>query len=58
MARTEAGLPAGIRVTDHISLGVLTSSVPLDVVHAVLQDTQRASLRERTLLVGNGDRVR
>ena len=49
MARTEAGLPAGIRVTDHISLGVLTASVPLDLVHAVLQETQRASLRERML---------
>ncbi len=49
MARTEAGLPAGIRVTDHISLGVLTASVPLDAVHAVLQETQRASRRERTL---------
>ena len=49
MARTEAGLPVGIRVTDHISLGVLTASVPLDVVHAVLQETQRASLRERVL---------
>ena len=49
MARTEAGLPAGIRVTDHVSLGVLTASVPLDVVHAVLQETRRASLRERSL---------
>ena len=49
MARTAAGLPAGIRVTDHISLGVLTASVPLDVVHAVLQETQRASERERVL---------
>ena len=49
MARTEAGLPVGIRVTDHISVGVLTASVPLDVVHAVLQETQRASERERVL---------
>ncbi len=49
MARTEAGLPAGIRVTDHISLGVLSASVPLDVVHAVLQATDRASERERAL---------
>ena len=49
MTRTEAGLPAGIRVTDHISLGVLTASVLLDTVHAVFQETQRASLRERTL---------
>ena len=49
MAGTEATLPAGIRVTDHISLGVLTASVPLDVVHAVLQATERASERERAL---------
>ena len=49
MAGTEATLPAGIRVTDHISLGVLTASVPLDVVHAVLQATDRASERERAL---------
>ena len=49
MARTEAGLPAGIRVTDHISLGVLTASVPLDDVHAVLRETERASERERAL---------
>ena len=49
MARTEAGLPAGIRVIDHISVGVLTASVPLDVVRAVLQETQRASERERVL---------
>ena len=49
MARSEAGLPAGIRVTDHITLGVLTASVPLDTVRAMLQETQRASLRERTL---------
>jgi hypothetical protein len=49
MARTEAGFPAGIRVTDHIALGVLTASVPVDVVHAVLQETARASERERAL---------
>ena len=49
MAGTEATLPGGIRVADHISLGVLTASVPLDVVHAVLQETDRASERERAL---------
>ena len=49
MARTTAGVPAGTRLTDHISLGVLTASVPLDVVHAVLQATDRASERERAL---------
>jgi Insertion element 4 transposase N-terminal len=36
-------------VTDHITLGVLTASVPLDVVHAVLSETQPARLRERVL---------
>ena len=35
MARSEAGLAAGIRVTDHITLGVLTASVPLDTVRAM-----------------------
>ncbi len=49
MAGTEARLPGGIRVTDHIRLGVVTASVPQDVVHAVLQATDRASERERAL---------
>jgi hypothetical protein len=49
VARTEAGLTGGIRVTDHVSLGVLTASVPLDVVHAVLQETELTSERERAL---------
>ena len=49
MAGTEATLPGGIRVTDHISLGVVTASVPVDVVHAVLHETDRASERERAL---------
>ena len=30
MARTVAGLPAGTRLTDHISLGVLTARMPLE----------------------------
>ena len=49
MAGTEATLPGGIRVTDHISLGVLTASVPLAVVQAVLHETDRVSERERAL---------
>jgi hypothetical protein len=49
MARTVAGLPAGTRLTDHISLGVLTASVPIETVHAVLAQTGRASQRERDL---------
>lgn len=49
MARTAAGLPPGTRLTDHISLGVLTASVPIETVHEVLERTGRASQRERAL---------
>ena len=49
MARTAAELPAGIRLTDHISLGVLTTQVPLDLVAQVLFETDRCSERERDL---------
>lgn len=49
MARTAAELPAGIRLTDHISLGVLTTQFPMDVVEQVLFETERFSEREREL---------
>ncbi len=49
MARTAAGLPPGTRLTDHVSLGVLTASVPIETVRAVLASTGRASQRERDL---------
>lgn len=49
MARTVATLPPGSRLTDHISLGVLTKSFPLDKVQAVLAATGKTSLREREL---------
>ena len=49
MARTAAELPAGIRLTDHISLGVLTTQFPMDVVEQVLFETERFSQRERDL---------
>jgi len=49
MARTAAGLPAGTRLTDHISLGVLTAQFPLEVVEQVLFETERLSQRERDL---------
>jgi len=49
MARTLAGLPAGTRLTDYISLGVLTANFPIEVVHEVLAQTGRASERERAL---------
>jgi len=49
MARTAAELPAGSRITDYISLGVITRSVPRQVVDEVLAETGRASQREREL---------
>ena len=49
MARVPAGLPAGIRLSDHISLGVIARTFPLDRVREVLVETGRASERERDL---------
>jgi Insertion element 4 transposase N-terminal/Transposase DDE domain len=49
MARTVATLPAGSRITDYISLGVIARFFPLEKVHAVLEKTGRASRRERDL---------
>ena len=42
MARTPAGLPAGIRLSDHISLGVIARTFPPDRVREVLVETGRA----------------
>ncbi len=49
MARTAAALPAGTRLTDFVSLGVLTARFPIETVHEVLARTDRASKRERAL---------
>src|ERR671927_865891 len=49
MARAAAGLPAGIRVSDHISLGVIARTFPIEEVRRVLAETGRASERERDL---------
>ena len=49
MARIPAGLPAGIRVSDHISLGVIAKAFPIGEVRRVLAETGRASERERDL---------
>jgi hypothetical protein len=49
MARTPAGLPAGVRLSDHISLGVIARTFPLDQVQQILAETGRASERERDL---------
>jgi hypothetical protein len=49
MAGTPAGLSPGIRVSDHISLGVIAKEFPLDRVRQVLTETGKASARERDL---------
>jgi Insertion element 4 transposase N-terminal/Transposase DDE domain len=49
MARTVAELPAGSRITDYISLGVIAKTFPLEKVRAVLAATKSGSVRERDL---------
>jgi len=49
MAGVPAGLPAGIRLSDPISLGVIARAVPPERVRQVLGETGRASERERDL---------
>lgn len=49
MARTLATLPEGSRITDYISLGVITRTFPLKRVRAVLAATGKASQRGRDL---------
>jgi Insertion element 4 transposase N-terminal/Transposase DDE domain len=49
MARTVARLPEGSRITDHISLGVITKTFPMSKIHAVLAATGTASVRRRDL---------
>jgi Insertion element 4 transposase N-terminal/Transposase DDE domain len=49
MARSVATLPAGTRITDFISLGVLSACFPLSKVHEVLEQTGRQSQRQRHL---------
>jgi hypothetical protein len=49
MAGIPAGLPAGVRLSDHISLGVIARAVPPDRVRQILAETGRASERERDL---------
>src|SRR3982751_2325336 len=49
MARAMAHAPAGIRLSDHISLGVIARTFPLDQVRHILTATGKASERERDL---------
>ena len=49
MARTVAELPPGTRITDYISLGVISKAFPDSAIGAVLARTGKASLRQRDL---------
>ena len=49
MARTVARLPSGARISDHVTLGVLTSTVPAALIDTLLADTGRQSQRQRQL---------
>jgi hypothetical protein len=49
MAGVPAGLPAGVRLSDHISLGVIARAIPPARVQQVLTETGKASEREREL---------
>ena len=49
MARTVAELPPGARITDYISLGVITKTFPLSTIGPVLSKTGTASVRQRDL---------
>src|SRR5215212_4102987 len=49
MAGAPAGLPPGIRLSDHISLGVIARAFPPGRVRRILAETGRASERERDL---------
>jgi hypothetical protein len=49
MARTVASLPAGSRITDYVSLGVVAKTFPLDKIRGVLRTTGKQSIRQRDL---------
>jgi hypothetical protein len=49
MARTPASLGEGARITDFISLGVVTNTFPAKAIQAALKETGRSSVRERDM---------
>src|ERR1043165_2085069 len=49
MPGVAAGLPAGVRLSDCISLGVIARAFPPDRVRQILTETGKASERERDL---------
>ena len=49
MARTLASLPVGSRITDYISLGVVSRAVPREKIDSILAETGKTSIRQREL---------
>jgi hypothetical protein len=49
MARTIAELPGGTRITDFISLGVVTKTFPATAIESALKQTGKVSIRKRDL---------
>jgi len=49
MARKTACLPKGTRISDYVTLGVLTTTVPGELIDSVLTETGRQSRRYRQL---------
>lgn len=49
MARTASRLPAGSRLTDFVTLGVIARTFPIAKVRQVLAETGKTSVREREL---------
>lgn len=49
MSRTVASLPAGSRITDYVSLGVVAKAFPPEQIRAALAATGRESVRQRDL---------
>src|SRR3989339_357213 len=49
MARTLVELTKGARITDYISLGVISKTFPLNTIHTILSRTGKASERQREL---------
>ncbi len=49
MARTVSELPKGSRITDYISLGVITKIFPMQTIKRILEETGKQSVRQRDL---------
>ena len=49
MPRTPGEPPKGPRITDHISLGVVTKTFPAETIDRILEETDRRSQRRRNL---------